>query len=63
MIVTAAGNCNETILNEIGNNGYLWSSSLNENNSMNGRNLNFNYDGNLNDSNNNRYYGQSVRGI
>lgn len=59
----AAGNCNESLLNNIGINGKLWSSSLNENNSTNGRNLNFNYDGNLNDNNNNRYYGQSVRGV
>lgn len=44
-------------------NGKLWSSSLNDGNDDNARNLNFNYDGNVNENGNNRYYGQSVRGV
>lgn len=44
-------------------NGKLWSSSLNDSNDDNARNLNFNYDGNVNENSNNRYYGQSVRGV
>ena len=44
-------------------NGKLWSSSLNDGNDDNARNLNFNYDGNINENGNNRYYGQSVRGV
>ena len=56
----AAGlrNYNNAALNNVGTNGYYWSSTVNGNNS---RNLNFN-SGNVNPANNNnRAYGFSVR--
>ena len=58
----AAGNRNGTDLNNRGNNGYYWSSSLNDNNSNNAYNLNFN-SGNYDWNNNNRYNGHSVRPV
>ena len=58
----AAGYRNNSSLNNAGNNGNYWSSSLNENNSNNARNLNFN-SSNHNMNNNNRYNGQSVRPV
>ncbi|MBR5469544.1 MAG: hypothetical protein IKU78_03665 [Paludibacteraceae bacterium] len=58
----AAGYRNNSDLNNAGSNGNYWSSSLNTNNSDNAYNLNFNSD-NVNWNNNNRYYGQSVRGV
>ena len=59
----AAGNCNNGSVNNVGSNGNYWSSSLNTDNMINGRNLNFN-NGNVNwQNNNNRYYGFSVRGV
>ena len=58
----AAGYRNDTNLNNAGSNGYYWSSSLNENNTDNAWNVNFN-SGDANSNNNNRYYGQSVRPV
>ena len=58
----AAGNANNGSMNNVGNNGYVWSSSLNSSNVKNGRYLNFNSN-NVNVNNNNRYYGQSVRSV
>lgn len=62
-VVPAAGYRNGDSLNNVGNNGNYWSSSLNSNNTSNARNLNFN-DSNINtNNNNNRYYGRSVRPV
>ena len=56
----AAGNGNDSNLNNPGSNGNYWSSTPNSDNSNNAWNLNFN-SGNFNRNNNNRYNGQSVR--
>lgn len=61
-ILPAAGNRNGTSLNNAGSNGNYWSSSLNENNSDNARNVNFNSE-EANRNNNNRYNGFSVRPV
>ena len=58
----AAGNRNDTSLNNAGSNGNYWSSSLNTDNPNNAWNVNFN-SSNVNRNNNNRYNGQSVRPI
>ena len=59
----AAGNRNNSNLNNAGSNGNYWSSELNTSNSNNARNLNFN-SGNVNtNNNNNRYNGYSVRPV
>lgn len=63
IFIPAAGICDETMLSEVGYSGCLWSSSLSEYDSMSGRSLYFNYDGNLYDRDDLRYYGLSVRGI
>lgn len=60
--IPAAGNCNNGSVNNVGNNGNVWSSSLNTSNPNNAWNLNFN-SGNCNMNNNNRYNGWSVRGV
>ena len=49
-------------MNNVGSNGNLWSSSLNEDNTNNAWNLNFNSD-NVDLNNNNRCNGQSARGV
>lgn len=59
--VPAAGNRNESSLNNAGDNGNYWSSTVNDN-SNNAYNLNFNSD-NHNVNNNNRNNGQSVRPV
>ena len=60
----AAGNQNNGNQNDQGNNGYYWSSDINENNNNNAYNLNFNNNGNVNpDNNNNRNNGYSVRPV
>ena len=58
----AAGNRNDTNLNDEGSNGNYWSSSLNTDNPNNAWTVNFNSD-NVNRNNNNRYYGNSVRPV
>ena len=58
----AAGYRNGSSLNNAGENGNYWSSSLNTSNSNNANNLNFN-SGNHNVNNNNRNNGQSVRSV
>lgn len=63
MIETATGYCNDTMLNNMNYSGYLWSSSLNSSNSNNSHYLYFDCYGDLNMNNNNRYYGQSIRGV
>lgn len=50
-------------MNNVGSNGYVWSSSLNTSNPNNAHNLNFNSNNLVTWGNNNRYYGQSVRGV
>ncbi|MBQ6204190.1 MAG: hypothetical protein IJK46_08880 [Prevotella sp.] len=49
-------------MNNAGSNGNYWSSTLNESNTNNAWNLNFN-SGNVNTNNNNRNNGQSVRPV
>ena len=63
IFIAAAGYCYETVLYDVGDGGCLWSSRLNEDFSMSGRNLDFNYGGYLDDGVYNRYYGRSVRGV
>jgi hypothetical protein len=63
VFIPAAGECVESLLNEIGMSGKLWSSSLNDSNDDNARNLNFNYDGNVNENGVYRYCGLPVRGV
>ena len=58
----AAGNRNNSDLNNAGSNGNYWSSTQNPSNSNNAYNLNFN-SGNANWNNNNRNNGQSVRPV
>ena len=62
IFVPAAGRVIEGSLDDVGSYGYLWSSSLNESNSNNAWNLNFNSSG-VNSNNNNRYNGFSVRPV
>ena len=61
-VLAAAGNGNDSNLNNLGSNGNYWSSTPNSDNSNNAWNLNFN-SGNFNRNNNNRYNGQSVRPV
>lgn len=63
IFIPAAGYCDETMLNLIGYNGDLWSSSLYSSNSMGARYLSFDYYGNLGVNGHIRCYGQSVRGV
>ena len=58
----AAGWRNDTSLNNAGENGNYWSSSLNSGNPNNAMELNFN-SGNHNTNNDNRYNGNSVRPV
>jgi hypothetical protein len=59
-----AGNCFGSLVGSEGLYGYVWSSSVNESNVKNARNLNFYSYGSLyGDNSNYRYYGQSVRGV
>ena len=53
--------CDGTDLNDFGNNGNYWESTLN--NIENGCNCNFNNSNFNPDNNNNRYYGYSVRPV
>lgn len=61
LFLPAAGNRWKDDLNNAGSNGNYWS-SLNESNTNNAWNLNFN-SGNVNTNNNNRNNGQSVRPV
>ena len=63
IFIPAAGYCYEAVLSGIGGSGCLWSSSLYEYGSLDGRVLSFYYDGNFGGSNISRYCGRSVRGI
>ena len=62
IFLPAAGNRNDSELNNAGSNGNYWSSSLNTDNPNNAWNLNFNSD-NYNMNNNNRNYGLTVRPV
>lgn len=62
LFLPAAGNRNSSNLNNQATNGNYWSSSLNDSNSNNARNLNFNSE-NANTNNNNRYNGFTVRPV
>jgi uncharacterized protein (TIGR02145 family) len=62
IFLPAAGNRNDSELNNAGSNGNYWSSSLNSDNTDNAWNLNFNSD-NCNMNNNNRNYGLTVRAV
>ena len=62
LFLPAAGNRWDDELNNVGNNGNYWSSSLNTDNPNNAWNFNFNSD-NYNMNNNNRNNGQSVRAV
>ena len=62
LFLPAAGYRWDDELNNAGNNGNYWSSSLNTNNPNNAWNLNFN-SGNTNVNNNNRNNGHSVRPV
>jgi hypothetical protein len=63
IFIPAAGFCDESLLSGIGMYGLLWSSSLNDGYDDYARGLYFNYDGDVDESGNLRYYGQSVRGV
>ncbi len=63
IFIPAAGVCYEAMLSAIDYCGYFWSSSLVEDFTMAGRGLTFNYEGGLNGSSWDRYYGLSVRGV
>lgn len=62
LFVPAAGEANDGEVNNVGDNGIFWSSSLNEDNANNAWNCNFN-DNEANMDNNNRCYGNSVRAV
>ncbi len=62
IFLPAAGYRNNTSLNNAGSNGNYWSGTLNENNSNNAYNLNFN-SGNHDWNNNNRNNGFAVRPV
>ena len=62
LFLPAVGYANNTSMNNVGSNGYVWSSALNESNTSNARNLNFNSTS-ANMNNNNRYYGYCVVGV
>lgn len=62
IFLPAAGYRNGTSVNNLGTNGYYWSSTLNAGSPNNARRLNFNStEANVN--NNNRYNGFSVRAV
>lgn len=63
IFIPAAGDCLETMLDGIGFNGGLWSSSLDSSNSVNAWGLNFDCNGILDIINGGRYIGLSVRAV
>ncbi len=58
----AVGNANNGKMNNVGSNGYYWSSSLNSDKVTNAWKLYFN-SGSRNINNNNRYIGYPVRPV
>lgn len=63
IFIPAAGNCNESLLDEIGVGGGLWSSSLYDGSDDYARLLYLYYNGNVYEFGNGRYFGLSVRGV
>ena len=63
IFIPAAGGCYESLLNDIGIYGELWSSSLNGGIDDYARSLGFNCVGYVNESSYDRCYGRSVRGV
>lgn len=63
IFIPAAGDCDIAILDGMGYHGSLWSSSLGDDYSMNGRALLFYYDGDLKQYSGNRYFGHPIRGV
>ena len=63
IFIPAGGYCDESLLDAIGMNGELWSSSLYDGYDDYARYLYFDYDGNVFESSSNRCYGLSVRGV
>ena len=63
IFIPACGCCNGSLLDGISGCGDLWSSSLGEYGSYSGRNLGFNRNGGLNDSNWGRYFGLCILGV
>ena len=62
LVVPTSGDANEGSMQNVGQNGNLWSSSLNSSDVQNAWNFNFNANnGNIN--NDNRYNGLPVRGV
>ena len=60
--IPAAGGCNDGSVNNVGNNGNVWSSSLNTSNPGGAWYLDFG-SGNCSMYGGSRYRGQSVRGV
>ena len=60
--IPAAGNCNDGSVNNVGNNGNVWSSSLDASGPLNAWSLNFG-SGDCGMSDGSRCNGQSVRGV
>ena len=63
IFIPAAGYCGESLLNGIGADGELWSSSLDGSSDDYARNLYFYYDGDVIEYSNSRCCGRSVRGV
>lgn len=63
IFIPTAGSCGESLLSEIGVNGELWSSSLDDSVGDNARNLSFSCGGSVNGGSSNRCCGRSVRGV
>lgn len=62
LFIPASGDCSHGSVNNVGGYGFVWSQSLYESNVLSGRFLDFD-SGNAGLYNDNRYYGQSVRGV
>lgn len=63
IFIPAAGYCYESLLDEVGARGRLWSSSLDGGNDDGARYLSFNGDGGVYEGSSSRYCGPSVRGV
>ena len=63
IFIPAAGYCNESLLNDFGMYGKLWSSSLGDSDDDGARDLYFSFDGSVGGYSGNRGYGRSVRGV
>ena len=63
IFIPAAGFCFDGSVYDVGYEGNVWSSSLNDSSNVDACFLNFNSDYISNDGENARYYGRSVRGV